>query len=162
MKPVLDLFPQSGAFQAFFHPLRDEILVPDPVDAQAVCNVVMYGFREGVGFLEYHAYPPSDIYHINVRIVHILAVHQYLAGGFCPRDHVVHPVYASEKGRLSAARGPYYARDAIAVNIHRDVLDGKRIAVVKIKVRNFDLDVRHFILSWLSSVCISGQQRKNS
>src|SRR5690606_9946328 len=60
------------------------------------------------------------------------------------RIQVVHPVEATQKGRLAAAGGTDQRRDLIGMDLHRDILQGTETPVVEVEAAHFRLDCRRF------------------
>ena len=65
-KPVLALIPDGRVPQGLLHDIVKLCLGVDAVGPGTVGDVVIDAHREGIGFLEHHSYPFSQLVHIHI------------------------------------------------------------------------------------------------
>ena len=104
----------------------------EAVNARTVGDVLVDRLRKRIRLLEHHADPRAQLDDVHCRRVDVRTVELDLAGDARGRDRVVHAVQAAQEGRLAAARRTDERRDAIFVNVDRDVLQRLLLAVVNV------------------------------
>ena len=105
VQPVLHFVPERRRLQAGLDAAAELLArARQPVDPQAVGDVVEDRFREGVRLLEDHADAAPKIDDVDRRRVDVAAVDGDRALDPRAGHDVVHPVERAEEGRLAAAR----------------------------------------------------------
>ena len=92
VQAILDLVPDSGAFQRIFYNLIQLYLGADALQLGAVSNVVVDGHWERVWFLEHHADFFSQPGGVNLRRIDVLIFIEDFALDADTLDQVVHAV----------------------------------------------------------------------
>jgi len=116
------------------HLLRKIGLVPDAVNPGTIGDILKDGFGEGIGLLKYHADTAAKGDHIHVRVVDVSIVEQHLSSCARIRDEVVHPVQAAQERALPTSRWPDKGRCLMFIELQGDILERKKVSVVKIEM----------------------------
>jgi hypothetical protein len=109
-------------------------LLLDAVELGAIGDVVVDRLRERVRFLEHHADAPPHLGGRHVGGVQVDALIDEGALDTRPANQIVHPVEATQHGRLAATRWPDERRDLVLVDRHVDVAYRPKGAVVDAEV----------------------------
>ena len=132
---VLYFFPKPGFFQARLHDLLGGRLVGrHAVNARRIDDIVENGFREGIGFLEYHADPRPHLDHIHGSGVDVFAIEPDFPADAATIDGVVHPVQGTQEGRFATTGRTDDGGDLGRPDIERHILDGSFCPEVHIKI----------------------------
>ncbi len=102
LETVLDLVPQRRPLE---RPFDDRVQfgpLLDPVETGAEGEVVVNRLGERVRLLEDHPDPSPHLNRVDVRAVQVDAVVEHLALDPSAVDQIVHPVEATDDGRLAA------------------------------------------------------------
>jgi hypothetical protein len=141
VQPVLDLVPQRRLAQALLDPLvQPRLAVDQPVQADAVGDVLEDRLRERVRLLEHHPDLASQRDHVGARRVHVLAVDLHRALDAGPDHDVVHPVQRAQKGALAAARRPDERGHQVGAHAERDARE--RLLGPVVEVQRLDVDLQ--------------------
>ena len=125
---VLDLVPQGGLDQGLLHQIV--VVALEAGDPRPVHDVLIDALRERVWLLKDHADPAPNLYRVHFLPVEVHPVVLDPAldpGGL---DQVVHPIEATEDGRLATARRPDESGDAILMDRHVDVVHRSERSVI--------------------------------
>jgi len=135
LQAVLGLVPQAGLFQdGLDNLIQVRLARRQAVNPGAIGDVVVDRFRKGVRLLKDHADMGAQLHDIERLVAYVLAIHLDLADHAAAVNDIVHAVEATQKGRLSTARGADQCGDLVPADIQIDVLQGMRVAVVDIHV----------------------------
>ncbi len=115
-QPILHFVPDGRAPEGTLHDIVQLGPAFDPVGAGAVGDVVVNAHREGVRFLEHHAYLPAEPVYVHVGPIDIFTPIPQLAGYLHPGDQVVHAVQGLEKCGLSTAGRADKGGDAVLID----------------------------------------------
>src|SRR5262249_53135024 len=141
VQPVLNLVPKSGLAQALLHLFS--IAVAYPVEPETCRRIVEDGHGgKRIRTLEHHAHAPPDHHRVDIAGVHVLTVDQDLAGGRRSGNQLVHPIQATQKGRLSATRRTDDRKHASRQHLDVDVLESARGPEKRVEALNRDLGLR--------------------
>src|SRR6476620_5984531 len=133
VEAVLDLVPDRRRLETLFDtPAELRPGAGQPIQLDAVGDVLEYRLGERVGFLEHHSYPPPQRHHVGPGPIHVVALDHDAA--FDPRagDDVVHPVQCAQERALAAPRGTDECRDEVSPDGDRDVLESALGHVVEV------------------------------
>jgi hypothetical protein len=76
-EPILHLFPQSGALQRAMHDFVElHAITGEAMDARTVRNVFINRLGERIRLLEHHADAGTQLHHVLLPVVNVLAVEQ--------------------------------------------------------------------------------------
>ena len=130
MQLVLHLVPQGGAPQAALDRLVQRAL--EPVDAQAISDVVENGFRKRIGLLEDHPHAPPQLRDVQPHNVFVIepdvAFEPRVTNGF------MHAVERAQQRGLPAARRTNQAGDPIGGNPQVNAEQSLFAAVIEVEV----------------------------
>ena len=111
-----------------------------PVDADAVGDVLEDGLRKGIRLLEDHPHAAAERDHVGARGVDVPAFDDDLSLDPRPRDDVVHPVQGAQERALAAARRPDEGRHQVRRDLDGDVFERPLRAVEEVQALDVDRD----------------------
>jgi hypothetical protein len=144
VQAILDLVPQGRAPQALLDDVVQRSAIRgQPVQADAVGDVLEDRLRERVRLLEHHADFAAQQHRIDARAVDVPPVHDRGADDARARDDVVHPVQRPQERALAAARRPDERRHLLGRDLRRDVEERLLAAVEERQPRHVDRHLDH-------------------
>ena len=138
VQAVFHFLPQRGAAQAALHRLVEHGSLAHAGDAQAVDDVFVDGFGEGIRFLEDHADKSAQGDDFDRRIPDAAAGKLDVAGVTDAVDQLVHAVEIAQQSRFAAAGRSDERGDLALGNVEGDVLQRLLFAVEEIEAVHRD------------------------
>ena len=118
-KPVLDLVPEEGRFQALLDDGVQLRLLPDPRQPRAIDHVLGDAHRQGHGQGEEHPHPFPQGDHVERRMIDVLPIQQHLPLDMGVGREVVQAVQRPQERGLARAGRPDDAQDLVGGNVDR-------------------------------------------
>jgi len=140
VQPILDLVPQRRRLEARLDASAQLFArTGEPVDPQAVGDVVENRFRKRVRALEDHPDAAAQIDHVHRRGVDVLAVDGDGTLDARAGHDVVHPVQRAQERRFATARRPDQRGDLVGADLDGDLLEHAAIAVEEVQLADVNL-----------------------
>ena len=163
MQTRLDLIPQGGPAQGFFHNLIQGAATLYTLQAKTISHVLINTLGEWIGLLEHHSHALTQVSNLYRRRINILTVQLYTTLDTNIIDQVVHTIDAAQQGRFSATTWSDKCRYTLARDAHTDIVQCLCFTVVQIKIFHLQADIlctgivnatRTFYDTGINSLCV--------
>lgn len=122
--------------------------------ARSERDVVIDAHGKRIRLLEDHAYSAPQVRYCDIPIG-ILLVKRHQSIDAAPFNKIVHTIERLQERRLAATRGTDERGHLVLWKDERDILERMEIAIMKIQITNFHLDLLIYLISFRRSLTIT-------